>query len=155
MKGQKPQKRNNYFPLRVYNEDVLVTLEELYSTNQFESMNDLLGRAVKIGAEEIYKNFGKRKALGVEPTEDNLKTKLDELSHHEKRTSLTVDDIFVMLNVLETMVSTLYNIEHNRLQGEQVSAELMDAGFYAHLPDDFQAVKDELIKRMNKNNEVN
>ncbi|MDE6059370.1 MAG: hypothetical protein K2G44_04935 [Clostridia bacterium] len=154
MKEQKTQKRRNQFPLRIYNEDVLITLEELYATNQFESMNDLLGRAVKIGAEEIYANFGKRRSLGKdEPTGENLKTKLDELSRHEKRTSLTVDDIFVMLSVLETMLSSLYNIEHARIRGEEVSAELMDVGYYAQLPKDFQLVKDELIAQMKKKNE--
>ena len=58
-----------------------------------------------------------------------------------------------MLNVLETMITTLYNIEHARIRGEQVSTELMDVGYYAQLPADFQAVKDELINRMNKKNE--
>lgn len=154
MKEPKIQKRRNQFPLRIYHEDVLITLEELYATNQFESMNDLLNRAVKIGAEEIYKSFGKRGALGEsELAGENLKSILDELSHHERRTSLTVDDIFVMLNVLETMVSSLYNIENARIRGEQVSAELMDVGFYAQLPKDFQLVKDELIRHMNKKNE--
>ncbi len=154
MKGQKTQKRRNQFPLRIYHEDVLITLEELYATNHFESMNDLLCRVVKIGAEELYKQFGKRRALGGDEfAGDNLRSKLDELTHYERRTSLTVDDIFVMLNVLETMITTLYNIEHARIRGEQVSTELMDVGYYAQLPTDFQAVKDELINRMNKKNE--
>ena len=47
-------KRKNAFWLRVYDDETLQSIYELFDTKQFDSMNDLLNRAVSAGIEKIY-----------------------------------------------------------------------------------------------------
>ena len=38
----KDKKKNNAFYIRVYDDDILTSLYELFDTKQFDSMNDLM-----------------------------------------------------------------------------------------------------------------
>ncbi len=144
-------KSKNTFTVRVYNEDLFIALNELMATNQFESRNDLLNRALKIGIEKMYIDFGKRRALAQDsPPAIPVNVKLDDIERRVKQNSITVDDLFVMMSMIETLTTTIYNLERTKAQGDPVSAELMDSGFYATLPPEYQAVKDELIKKMSR-----
>lgn len=149
MPSKTQDKKRNSFWLRVYDNDVLTSIYELIDTKQFDSMNDLLGRAVAIGIEKIYAEFGKRKALSspIAPAVPDDR-KIDEAIKRLREMELTVNDVFVMMSIIETMTTTLYNIEAAKSKGEPVSAELMDSGFFAELPKSFQEVKDTLIRRM-------
>ena len=142
-------KKKNMFSVRIYDDDVLTSVYELWETRQFDSLNDLLGRAVAIGIEEIYAEFGKRKALSSPITpEVPDERKIDEAIKRLRDMELTLNDTFVMMSVIETMTTTLYNIEAAKTRGGEISAELMDSGFFAELPNSYQEVKDQLIRRI-------
>lgn len=156
MPGKNTGQKRNSFMLRIYDNEVLTSVYELIETKQFESMNDLLGRAVAIGIEKIYAEFGKRKALSspVTPTVPDER-KIDEAIKRLRDMELTVNDIFVMMSVIETMTTTIYNVEAARAKGDVVSAELMDSGFFAELPKSYQEVKDQLIRRIEQKKKRN
>ena len=65
---------------------------------------------------------------------------------------LTINDLFVTMNVLEIMSATLYNVEVAKNSGETVSAELMDSGYFSNLPERYQEIKDKLIRRLERKN---
>lgn len=147
-------KKNNAFYVRVYDDDVLTSLYELIDTKQFDSMNDLMNQALSIGIEKIYLTFGKRRALtsAIEPVIPNAEN-TKEVLHKLKSMELTINDLFVILNVLEVMITTLYNVEVAKNTGESVSAELMDSGYFSTLPEQYQSIKDTLIRRIEKKNQ--
>ena len=150
----KDKKKNNAFYIRVYDDDILTSLYELFDTKQVDSMNDLMNKAISIGIEQIYLTFGKRRALtsSIEPVIPNTET-TKEVLHRLKDMELTTNDLFVILNVLEVMITTLYNVEVAKNNGESVSAELMDSGYYSTLPEQYQSIKDTLIRRIEKKNQ--
>lgn len=144
-------KKKNSFYVRIYDDDLLTSIYELNDTRQFDSMNELLCKAVAIGVEKIYLAYGKKKALSsaVEPSVPEAE-KTEEILRRLKHMELTVNDLFVMLSVIENMETTLYNVEAAKSNGEAVSAELMDSGYFSSLPERYQAIKDKLISRIEK-----
>ena len=149
-------KKRNMFSVRIYDNDVLTSVYELFATKQFDSMNDLLSRSVAIGIEKIYAEFGTRKALSapVVPAVPDER-KLDEALKRLRDMELTLNDTFVMMSVIETMTTTLYNIEAAKTRGDEISPELMDSGFFAELPKSYQEVKDQLISRIEQRKKRN
>lgn len=149
------QKKTNSFHIRVYDDDVLTSIYELFSTKEFPTMNDLLNRALAVGIEEIYKKYGKRKALAAETEPMRDLRGVDELLRRVKSTEMTVDDLFVMMSIIELLATTLFNAQRARTAGEPVSVELLDSGYFSTLPENLQAVKDELIRRREKSKKTN
>lgn len=147
----KDKKKNNAFYVRVYDDDILTSLYELFDTKQFDSMNDLMNKALSIGVEQIYLTFGKQRALtsSIEPVIPNTEN-TNEVLRRLKDMELTTNDLFVILNVLEVMITTLYNVEVAKHNGEPVSGELMDSGYFSTLPERYQSIKDTLIRRIEK-----
>lgn len=142
----------NSFHLRVKDAEVLKSLNELFATKKFESMNDLLNRALSIGIEKIYLDFGKRKALAqpMDAIECSDRQKLDDLEHRLKQMQLLEEDMFILLNSLEGLVATNLNILVANVKGEALSEELIESGHLAKLPTAYQNIKDGLIDRLNK-----
>lgn len=145
-------KKKNSFYVRIYDDDVLTSIYELSKTKQFSSMNDLLCQALSIGIEKIYLSYGKKKALRSDASEPIMPAteKIDEMLSRLKNMELTVNDLFVMLSVIEMMNTTLYNVEAAKSNGEAISSELMDNGYFSTLPMRYQTVKDKLINRIEK-----
>lgn len=142
MATRKENTRKNEFKLRVYDDEMLTSIYELMGSGRFGSMNDLLNLALGRGVDELYMAYGKKKALEpVEAPENTehalrqIRTKLDALGS-------TCDDVFVMMNVLETLTAMLYNVERAVRNGEQVSDEMLEQGLFADLPSWVQEVKD-------------
>ena len=152
---EKTQKKKNSFHIRVYDDDVLTSVYELFGTGEFPTMNELFNKALAVGIEEIYKKYGKRKALAPEIQPANDFRGVDELLRRVKSTEMTVDDVFVMMSVLEMLATTLFNVERARAAGEPVSVELLDSGYFSTLPENLQAVKNELINRRSKVKKTN
>ena len=142
----------NSFHLRVKDAEVLKSLNELFATGKFESMNDLLNQAVGIGLEKIYLEFGKRKALAqpLQLPEVPDSQKLDDLDHKLNQMRLLEEDIFILLNSVEGLVASVYNVQRAGVKGEAITEELIDSGHLASLPQSYQEIKDRLTERLNR-----
>lgn len=55
------KKHKNSFHIRIYDVELLKSLNELFETGKYESMNELINCALGVGVEKIYLEFGKRK----------------------------------------------------------------------------------------------
>lgn len=143
--------KKNAFYVRIYDDDVLTGVYELFATKQFDSMNDLLCKALSIGIDKMYLAYGKKRALSSvgDPSVPETE-KTEEILRRLKNMEMTINDLFVMLSVIENMETTLYNVEAAKSSGEAVSAELMDSGYFSALPERYQAIKDKLIARIEK-----
>lgn len=144
MENTKKILKNN-FHVRVYDDEVLKSIYELSETKMFGSMNELLNRALAGGVEELYKQFGKRKQLV-----DNVETPVNysnDIFKSLKTTEMTIDDIFVLINILEMLVTSLYNVQRAQVAKEDISVELIDSGYFSELPSNLKEIKEDLIKR--------
>lgn len=142
---KKSEIRKNLFTLRIYDDDTLTNLNELQKTGQFDSTNELLNKVVEKGAEALLVSFGKRKLLS---NNDNLPQGISLLEIKNKLGSIstTLDDIFVITSIVETLGAMLFNIEYAKITGEPITAELLQSGAYSDLPEWLQEVKDIIIR---------
>lgn len=152
MNKKQPQEYKNSFHLRVYDAEVLKSLYELKEAGNYEVMNELLNDVLRIGAEKMYLEFGKRKLLAQPlafPEKADGK-KLDDVLHELSKQKLMQEDMFILMNSIEAIVSSIFNMYRAGVLGEPLSAELIDSGYYNTLPDNFREIKDSLIKRFNR-----
>lgn len=152
MKEEK--KLKNYFHVRLYDSEVVKSIDEILATGKFDSANELLGIAIAYGIEKIYVDFGKRKMLAnnmpdAELPESERLVKIEQVLHNVK---VMLEDIFIMQNCHEALISTIYNVEKFDFagEGESVSADLMDSGYYAGLPKFFADIKETLAARFSR-----
>lgn len=150
-KKQSTQLKNS-FHLRVYDAEVLKSLYELKEAGNYEIMNELLNDVLRLGAEKMYLEFGKRKLLtrSLAFPEKTDGKKLDDVLHELGKQKLMQEDMFILMNSIEAIVSSIFNMHRAGVIGEPLSAELIDSGYYNTLPDNFREIKDGLIKRFNR-----
>ncbi|MDR3262964.1 MAG: hypothetical protein LBT30_01475 [Clostridiales bacterium] len=137
--------------VRIYDDDLLSYIEELHQTKQFNSRNDVINKGIEFGIPMLYKEiFGKRlKEFGaLLPARDTENEQL--VVKKLKEISLTTDDIFIVLNLLEYLTTTIYNIELSKLNGISITDDEVRSGLLSELPSNLQKVKDEVVKRHNK-----
>lgn len=146
---KKTEKRKNEFKLRIYDEDTLINLDELQKTGQFGSMNELLNKVIEKGAGLMLASFGKKGVLSDDV--NNLSgTSSLEIKNRLLSMSRTLDDIFVIVSIIETLGAMLFNIENAKITNEPITAELLQSGAYSDLPDWLQEVKDVIIRKMHR-----
>lgn len=133
--------KNNRLTVRLADVKTLSLFNELLNTKAFESKNVLANKIFAVGIErlaDLYLPGHKSKQPAViAPAQDNKML---------KQVKATTDDVHVMLMIIERMVATLYNTKALELQGEKVSAEEYNTGMLSDLPNDYEEMKNEIIR---------
>lgn len=142
---KKPEKRKNEFKLRIYDEDTLINLDELQKTGYFGNMNELLNKVIEKGAAAMLASFGKRGVLS-DDSNNPQGTSLLEIKNKLSSMSSTLDNIFVLTSIVETLGAIQFNIENAKISGEPVTEELLQSGAFSDLPEWLQEVKDVIIR---------
>ncbi len=152
MKNKQPKKNKNSFHLRIYDFEVLKSLNELFATGSYKTMNELLNCALAAGAEKIYLEFGKRKHLTQSQEIPELPgtKKLDRINALIERQKITLEDMMILMNSIEGLAASIYAVQRATVSGEPMSAELMDSGYLTKLPKPYQDIKDNLEQRFNR-----
>lgn len=137
--------------LRLSNLDVLKMIEEIDGANIYKSKNELLNKMLEYGAPEVYNRvFGKNnytKLTGSSSVEV-LMEKIDDISTRQKKSAGASNEIFSLLSIIEFLTTTLLNIEIAKANGETVSAENINAGIYATLPEKLENLKSQLLGKL-------
>ena len=150
--AKKQDIKKNVFTLRVSDGETLRLIEELLGSKLYESKNDLLNRALSVGAEELHAQvfLKKRKSAGAAVSiDDNTK---DELLRKLEQIHINTEDTFVLLNILEFLIATLYNVEALERSGTKVSEDMMRSGLLSELPENLADVKKDIIERYARRN---
>lgn len=148
MEDEKQKKFKNSFHLRIYDLETLKSVNELIQTGTFDSANDLLNRAVQLGIEQIYLEYGKKKALAPPPTiNEPDSSKLDTAVHILRENEVLTQDIFIMMNVIESLSATVLNVMRASNNGEEITDKLIESGYYSELPPYYLEIKEQLTKR--------
>ena len=149
----KQGKRKMAFLVRIYDIPTLDNLDALMASGNFDSYNALLGKTVQIGAETLLGSMNKAKALADAAAAEAQKDSAAQLAAIEKRVKDAArqsDELFIITSLIQTMVTTLYNVEIAHIHGEEVSAELMDSGYFSDLPEMLQQVYKEMLPKEKK-----
>ena len=142
---------NKPIMLRLNNLDVLKMIEEIDGANIYKSKNELINKMLEYGAPEVYNRvFGKNtytKLTGSSSVEV-LMQKIDDIETRQKKSAGTTNEIFSLLSIIEFLTTTLLNIEIAKSKGETVSEENINAGLYAVLPEKLEALKSQLLGKL-------
>ena len=142
---------NKPIMLRLSNLDVLKMIEEIDGANIYKSKNELLNKMLEYGAPEVYNRvFVKNnytKLTGSSSVEV-LMEKIDDISTRQKKSAGASNEIFSLLSIIEFLTTTLLNIEIAKANGETVSAENINAGIYATLPEKLENLKSQLLGKL-------
>lgn len=152
MEDIKGKKHKNSFHVRIYDVELLKSLNELLATEKYDSMNELLNCALGIGVEKIYLEFGKRKLFTRtrEIPEIPEGKKLDKIDLKLEKQRIMQEDMFILMNSIEALVASIFNVLRAEINDETVSAELIDSGYFAKLPLAYLEIKDNLVARFNR-----
>ena len=156
MRKEKKNTRKNEFKVRIYDDDVLTSIDELLGTKDFSSTNDLLNQAVERGINEIYQAYGKAKKLSAPldiNTDGNTHTHMRDIKNKLSRIALTIDDLFVLLSTNEALLSTVFNVVMAHENGEIVSEESIEQGGYSDLPQFIKTVREKIILGLERTKE--
>lgn len=152
MKEKQVKKQKNSFHLRIYDAELLKSLTELFETGRYDSMNELLNCALAVGVEKIYFEFGKRKLLtkALEIPELPDTKKLDNIDGKVEKLRIMQEDLFVLMNSIEALACSIFNVQRAEINGDTISTELIDSGYLSKLPQYYQDIKDNLVKRLDR-----
>lgn len=150
--NKQSKKFKNSFHLRIYDAELLKSLNELFGTGKYESMNELLNCALGVGVEKIYLEFGKRKLFtqAREIPEVPEGKRLEKIEVKLEKQRIMQEDMFILMNSIEAIVASILNVQRAEVNGEAVSGELIDSGVMAKLPPAYLEIKDNLVARFNR-----
>lgn len=148
----KATKVKNAILVRLYDVETVRSIEELMETEQFDSMNELMNQAINRGIEKIFLEFGKRKLFkqqGELPEMPEAK-RIDRVEHELKKVRVLEEDMYILMNSIEALTASTYNVLCAQVKGEELSAELLDSGYLAVLHGAYREIKDGLEARFNR-----
>ncbi len=144
MAYRKPNKNANYFTLRIHNDDTLALINEL--AEKTGNRNAVLNDALDLGAPQLYeKYFGTSVKTAAEESAERAARSKDvarELNELKK----TVDDLFIEMNIQETLLAGLFNAKACELDGLAPTALALKDGTLCDLPELVAGIKDDLTK---------
>ncbi len=149
---EKTQK--NYYHIRLYDAETVKSIDELIKTGDFSSVNELLGKAIAIGIQKIYIEYGKRKRLELAtmPTPEVPDVvKLENIERELDNLRVLDEDLYILMNSIKGLTASVYNVLRANIKGEPLSAELLDDyGYMAAMPDAYREIEEKLQARFKR-----
>lgn len=144
--------------LRIYDVTLAEKIDELYASGEYESQNELLNYLLKIGIEEEVerrinqKGYISRSMERNEPSKDMVIVD-EDTKRTVKYMYLTLDELFISVNIVKHLVCTLYNITLEELDGMVIDRPMIETGGLSLLPKHLQEIENKLIAKHNKERE--
>lgn len=140
------QKATRY-SLLIHNADTLSLINEL--ATKLSNRNAVLNDALDIGVPILYARiFGK----DVKETREQ-KSHNPTVGRELKELRRVIDDLFIEMNVQETMLAGLFNALIAQAEGVAVNAESLRDGSLCDLPELVARIKEDLLEIRNGNGE--
>lgn len=125
--------------VRVHEDDTLQLINEL--AKKFNNRNAVLNDALDIGVPILYARiFGK----DVKQSRES-KSHSPSVGREIKELRRVIDDLFIEMNVQETMLAGLFNALVAQLDGDAVNPESLRDGSLCDLPELVAKIKEDLI----------
>lgn len=150
-KTQDDKTRKITHTVRIYDEQMLDYIDELLGAGFFASKNEIINRAVEYGLPLIYSElFGKKVASGAQNVRQSDIDFGEQMRKDLREMRLTLDDLFVVMNIIEYITTTSFNLKLAELNGIAVADDDVRSGIYSQLPQQLQEVKNEILQRKSK-----
>lgn len=146
MAYRKAQKEASRFTLRVHNAKTLTLINGLIDKRN--NRNELLNEILDIGVTILYSRVFSKDV----DAEKEKRGHSPSVSRELKELRKGVDDLFIALNIAETLIAGLYNARVAELKGEDVHAESLLDGSLCDLPELVAGIKAELIAHKGASN---
>lgn len=129
--------------IRIYDEDIWKQIDHIMTANDYRgNFNAAINAALKLGLPRLEKMI-------FEPAEyysDTKKENADETARRLRDLMRTVDEIYVKSEIIKYLVASVFNIEAAKLEGLNLTAEMLDSGLMAQLPKNLQIIETEMMK---------
>ncbi len=149
---EQEKKIKNAFFVRLYDAETVRAIGELIQTGWYASINELMNCAIGIGIEKIYLGLGKRRHFSRprEIPEVPALDAIDRVDRQLKKVRLLTEDMFILMNSIEALTASVFNVQRAAIKGEELNEELLDSGYLAALPDTYLEIKDNLVARFRR-----
>ena len=132
------EKLNNRLTLRIDSVQTMEMLNDIDKVGAYRSRNEIINRALDIGIPALNEAvFGKK--LGK--TQGNVQ----DMKDLQGIKNILVQQS-ITLNVLENLLSFLYNVEVAKADGVEITSEFIESGCLEQLPENIAEVKKEMTK---------
>lgn len=132
------EEKNNRMTLRIESVQMVEMLDDIDKIKAYKSKNEIINRALEIGLPIINESvFGKK--VGKTQEEQQDMRDLQGIKNVLVQQSIT-------LNIVEYLLSFLYNVEVTKADGVEITPELIESGSLEQLPDNVAVVKSEMTK---------
>lgn len=145
--SNKFNKKATRFSVIVHNDDTLQLLNEL--AEKFQNRNLVLNDALNIGVTILYARIFNK---DVQQSHEQ-KSHSPSVGRELKEVRRVIDDLFVEMNVLETMLAGLFNAQITQADGNAVNAESLRDGSLCDLPELVAKIKEDLIETRKRSDE--
>lgn len=137
------------FTLRIHDATIQQLINEIAQEygNRTAAVNACLAAGAPIVYEETFRKKANVEAQQKRTQESQGVEALLAMSKQIKELRLTQDDLYVMINNLEFMLASLYNIKVSEIEDQPVSIEMIKQGLLAELPEELRPIKQELQQR--------
>lgn len=130
---------SNMFSVLVHNDETLLLINEL--AKKFGKRNVIVNDALDIGVPILYARiFGK----GGNVEQSAAQQYSPSVGRELKELRRVIDDLFIEMNVQETMLAGIFNARLAELDGESVNAEALRDGSLCDLPELVAGMKADL-----------
>lgn len=133
------EKIKNQITIRIEKIDTVKMIDALAAQGAFRSKNEILNRALEYGLPLVNATiFGKSKITQGENSRE-LARELAGIKNQIVQQSITV-------NVIETLLAFLYNVETAKAEGIEITKEFIESGVLETLPENIAEVKREMTR---------
>ncbi len=138
--------------IRIHDNNNWKFIEELMLSSEYsKNFNAVINDALKIGLPLLYeRTFNLTDYLKSQRKIANY-----ENGYELRDLNNSVDELAVQVGIIKYLVTNLYNIELEKLEGT-LSVEQIEGGFLSSLPENLQEIEDSMLaanKRREKKNE--
>lgn len=124
--------------IRIKDNLVISKLENFKKRYSFKSDNEMGNFLI----EKAFLNLN-------ENEEKIIKSNLDE---NTKKTinyiRLSLDEMYVTLNIIKHLAATIYNVKLEELDGEKLDREIIETGALSYLPERLREIENSVTKKM-------
>ncbi len=124
--------------IRIYDKEVIKEIEILKMKKGFNSTNEVINHLIKRGLENTRKENESGESL--KDFEKEFKNKMNILT-------LKIDEIYIQEEINKTLLSNIYNIKLEELDGEKIDRDLVETGAFGHLPEGLEKIERRMLKK--------
>lgn len=140
--SKRPDKNATRFSLAVYDDYTLSMLNEL--AEKFGNRNAVLNEALDIGVPQLYEKYFRNKVKTAAAANADSATSSRGVEKQLDEILRTMDDLFVEMNVQETMLAGLYNVKMLELDGAPPTSQALREGNLSDLPELVAGIKEDM-----------